>query len=575
MKFETKIKAAAAAIILVMSTVAILPMIVNRQVTMVMDELDTAANVERLQLTLLEMLLNAETAQRGFVITGSERFLEPYYYAVNTIPSTQVALRKEMTGSVEIARAEAIEQATAAKLRTVTETINLRRDQGFAAASAFITGGTGKAQMDILRKLIGNELSVSAQHRSEITARLRATSNSAANASLVATLTNILFLGAMLIAGQRVLRQRNAAEHKAQAAAEQAEVTAGRISTQNDLLFRSAELMHSLELAESVDESAGIIASYLPRLLPRLSGSLYLYNNSRDILERKVGWGSFDGEPEIIEALDCWALRRGSPHLFAGGDGLVCRHAADAQVDRLCLPLVTQGDVIGCITVTGQELAGKGESQRAWIGQVAEQLGLAVSNVKLRVSLRQQSIIDPLTQLYNRRYLDEVLKRELTRSSRSGTPLSVLVLDLDHFKRINDTYGHEGGDAILRKVAQALRENIRSGDVACRMGGEEMVVLLPECDTENALKRADALRLVIAAGDVLHNGQRIGATASIGVASYPAHGHNTQTLVHAADLALYEAKHDGRNCVRVAQAKALLELGGQESAADNKERRSS
>jgi len=222
MKFETKIKAAAAAIILVMSTVAILPMIVNRQVTMVMDELDSAANVERLQLTLLEMLLNAETAQRGFVITGSERFLEPYYYAVNTIPSTQAALRKEMTSSVEIARAEAIEQASAAKLRTVTETINLRREQGFTAAAAFITGGTGKAQMDVLRKLIGNELSVSAQRRSEITARLRATSNSAANASLVATLTNILFLGAMLIAGQRVLRQRNAAEHKAQAAAEQA-----------------------------------------------------------------------------------------------------------------------------------------------------------------------------------------------------------------------------------------------------------------------------------------------------------------------------------------------------------------
>jgi len=459
-------------------------------------------------------------------------------------------------------------------MHTVTETINLRRDQGFGAAASLIAMGTGKAQLDVLRQLIGKELSFYAQRRSQLGAQLRSTANSAATASLVATLTNILFLAGMLFAGQRVLRQRNAAEHKAQAAAEQAEVTAGRISTQNDLLFRSAELMHSLELAESVDESAGIIASYLPRLLPRLSGSLYLYNNSRDILERKAGWGKFEGEPEIIEALDCWALRRGSPHLFLGGEGLACRHAADAQVDRLCLPLVTQGDVIGCITVTGDELGKGEESQRAWIGQVAEQLGLALSNVKLRVSLRQQSIIDPLTQLYNRRYLDEVLKRELARSSRSGAPLSVLVLDLDHFKRINDTYGHEGGDAILRRVATALRENIRSGDVACRMGGEEMVVLLPECDTDNAIKRADALRLVIAAGDVLHNGQRIGATASIGVASYPDHGYNVQTLIHAADLALYEAKHEGRNCVRVARDSALLEHGGKESAADNKEHRS-
>lgn len=552
MKFETKIKVAAGAIILVMSTVAALPMFVNRQVHVVVAELQSASDAERLNLTLLEMLLNAETAQRGFVVTGNQRFLEPYYAAVNAIPATQAALRRELTSPAEIARVEAIERATAEKLHIVEEIINLRREGGFDASSAFMSTGRGKAQMDLLRKLIGDELVIYAKRRNDLGEQLLATSTTAANASLFATITNILFLAAMLAAGQRVLRQRNAAELKAKQAAGQAEVTAERLASQNDLLFRSAELMHSLELAETVDESAGIIASYLPRLLPKLSGSLYLYNNSRDLLERKAGWGDFAAEPETIEALDCWALRRGSPHLYIDGDGLPCRHAPDSKLDRLCLPLVTQGDVIGCLTVMGDELARDDQIQRVWIGQVAEQLGLALSNVKLRVSLRQQSIIDPLTQLYNRRYLDEIMKRELARSSRSGIPLSVLVLDLDHFKRINDTYGHEGGDAILRKVALTLRENIRSADVACRMGGEEMVVLLPECGIEDAIKRADALRVLIASGEVLHDGQRIGATASIGVASYPAHGHNAQTLVHAADLALYEAKHDGRNCVRAA-----------------------
>lgn len=552
MKFETKIKVAAGAIILVMSTVAALPMFVNRQVHVVVAELQSASDAERLNLTLLEMLLNAETAQRGFVVTGNQRFLEPYYAAVNAIPTTQAALRRELTSPAEVARVEAIERATAAKLRIVEEIIGLRREGGLDAAAALMATGSGKAQMDLLRKLIGDELVIYAKRRNDLGEQLLATSTTAANASLFATITNILFLAAMLAAGQRVLRQRNAAELKAKQAAGQAEVTAGRLASQNDLLFRSAELMHSLELAETVDESAGIIASYLPRLLPKLSGSLYLYNNSRDLLERKAGWGDFAAEPETIEALDCWALRRGSPHLYVDGDGLPCRHAPDSKLDRLCLPLVTQGDVIGCLTVMGDELARDDQIQRVWIGQVAEQLGLALSNVKLRVSLRQQSIIDPLTQLYNRRYLDEILKRELARSSRSGIPLSVLVLDLDHFKRINDTYGHEGGDAILRKVALTLRENIRSADVACRMGGEEMVVLLPECGIEDAIKRADALRVLIASGEVLHDGQRIGATASIGVASYPAHGHNAQTLVHAADLALYEAKHDGRNCVRAA-----------------------
>ena len=556
MKFESKLKLAAAAIILVMSTVAALPMFVNHQVTTVMSELRSASNVERLQLKLLEELLNAETAQRGFVVTGDELFLDPYHSAVNAIPSAQAALRREMTSPEEVERARTIERAVAAKMQTVEWTITLRRNQGFEAAKALVLAGTGKAQMDLLRSLIGKELSTYSQRRTELADQLLATSNLAATASLVATLTNILFLGAVLVAASRVLRQRDAAEHKAQDAAGRAQLTNERISLQNDLLFRSAELMHSLELAETVDESAEVIASYLPRLLPNLSGSLYLYNNSRDILERKAGWGDFRDEPELIEALDCWALRRGSPHAYDGGQSLACRHGGKADVARLCLPLVTQGDVIGCLTVTGASLADGAGDQRAWIGQLAEQLGLALSNVRLRVSLRQQSIIDPLTQLYNRRYMDEVLKRELARSSRSGTPISVLVLDLDHFKRINDTYGHEAGDAILRKVALTLRENIRSCDVACRMGGEEMVVLLPECGIDNAIKRADAIRVAIAAGDVLHDGQRIGATASIGVASYPQHGNDMQGLVHAADLALYEAKHGGRNCVRVAKLEA-------------------
>jgi diguanylate cyclase (GGDEF)-like protein len=553
MKFESKIKLAAVAIILVMSTVAALPMIVNQQVTTVLAQLRSAAKVERLKMTLLEMLLNAETAQRGFVITGDEAFLDPYHTAVNGIPALQEALRNELASPADAQRGAAIELGTATKLRTVALTIELRREHGFEKAAAFIAAGSGRAQMDSLRRLIGKELEIDAVRRADLSDRLLAISNSAANASLVATITNILFLGGVLLAASRVLRQRDAAERKAQAAADQARLTTERISQQNDLLFRSAELMHSLELAESTDESAGVIASYLPQLLPDLSGSLYLYNNSRDILERKAGWGSVAGEPEMIEALDCWALRRGSPHAYAGGEGgLACRHARNLAMDRLCLPLVTQGEVIGCLTITGAGLVHGAEDQRAWIGQLAEQLGLALSNVRLRVSLRQQSIIDPLTQLYNRRYMDEVLKRELARADRNGVPVSVLVLDLDHFKRINDTYGHEAGDAILRKVALTLRENIRSCDVACRMGGEEMVVLLPDCGIEHALKRADALRLAIAAGDVLHAGQRIGATASIGVASYPGQANTAQTLVHAADLALYEAKHSGRNCVRAA-----------------------
>jgi diguanylate cyclase (GGDEF)-like protein len=560
MKFETKLKVAAGAVIFVMSTVAALPLIVNHQVTQVMSKQRTASDVERLHLTLLDLLLNAETAQRGFVVTGSERFLEPYHTAVNGIPAVQRSLRKEVAGADELARSAAIEKATAAKMLTVAQTIELRREKGFAPAAAFIAAGLGRNQMDLLRQMIGTELDLYAQRRAELGRQLLTTSNWAATASSVATLTNILFLVGILIAASRVLRQRDAAELKANAAAALAQATNARITLQNELLFRSAELMHSLELAESVDEAADVIANYLPRLLPELSGSLYLYNNSRDVLERKAGWGDFESEAGMMEALDCWALRLGRPYLFNKTEGgLPCRHASNAGAHTLCLPLVTQGDVIGCLSVTGASVVDGTENRGAWINQLAEQLGLALSNVRLRVSLRHQSIIDPLTQLYNRRYMDEVLKREISRADRSGKPVSVLVLDLDHFKRVNDTFGHEAGDAILCKVALTLRENIRACDVACRMGGEEMLVLLSDCGTQDAMVRAETLRVAIAAGDVLHNGKRIGATASIGVASYPQHGNDMLALVHAADLALYEAKHRGRNCVQAARLNGLAQ----------------
>lgn len=560
MKFETKIKIATGAVILVMTTVAALPMIVNRQVGMVMAELKSAAQIERLQQNLLECLLNAETAQRGFIITGDEGFLDPYHAALISIPVTELALREHIENSAMLARATLIEQAVSAKLTTVSQNIAVRRAEGFAPAATRITTGIGKQQMDRLRALIGAELRVSSKRRSQLSAELLGTSTLATRTSLIATITNILLLGAMLIAATRVLRERDAAKHHAKTAAAAAELSNTRITEHNALLFQSAELMHALELTESLDEAADVIASYLPRLLPDLSGSLYLYNNSRDLLERKAGWGGLPDEPDTMEALDCWALRRGSPHAYDGAAALACRHVKDGATARLCLPMVTQGEVAGCLSVSGNALAQLGDNGRAWIVQLAEQLGLALSNIRLRMSLRQQSIVDPLTQLYNRRYMDEALKRELARAARHGKPVSVLVLDLDHFKRINDTYGHEAGDAILRKVALTLRENIRACDVACRMGGEEMVLVLPECGSDDALQRAETLRLAVAAGEVIHNGQHISATASIGVASYPQHASTMTALVHSADLALYQAKHGGRNCARLAQIESAVQL---------------
>lgn len=561
MKFETKLKAAAAVVILVMSTVALIPLLVNRHVADTMSDLKTAARREHLYQSLISMLRDAETGQRGFIVTGKEEFLQPYYAGTSMIPAVLLELRTENANPQELGSLKNIEDITNAKLASLSDTIALRRDSGFDKAAEVISAGKGRSQMDLLRSLIGEELSDYTQRRNDLREELILTSNVAAYAGVAATLINVLFLLGVLLAAQRALLQRHRAEERANTVSDELRRAAALASLRNAHLQKSAELLHSLELADTMEETSDIIGAYLPALLPALSGSLYLYNNSRNVLERGARWGSCDDEPDVLAPLDCWALRRGSAHLASGPHGLACRHAPEDSkgLARLCVPLITQGDVVGCLTVAGESLADDdGAEQGRWIVQLAEQLGLALSNVRLRISLRRQSIVDPLTQLYNRRYMDEVLKRELLLAERKRGAVTVVMIDLDHFKRINDTYGHDGGDAVLVAVAATLRDSVRACDIACRLGGEEMLIVLPECSLVNGINRAEAVRLAIAALQVRSNGQTLTATASFGVASFPEHGSTVESLVHAADLALYEAKHGGRN--RVVAARGTEEV---------------
>jgi len=175
----------------------------------------------------------------------------------------------------------------------------------------------------------------------------------------------------------------------------------------------------------------------------------------------------------------------------------------------------------------------------------------------LREALRTQSIRDPLTGLYNRRYLQEILEREIRRAVRSDQPLGILMLDLDHFKKFNDTYGHEAGDSVLREAATFLSKNIRAEDIVCRFGGEEFVVILPTATLEASKSRAERLRAKIRELTVLHHGESVGAiSVSVGVAAVPQHGTSSKEVLEAADAALYRAKNAGRDRVMVAELQA-------------------
>jgi diguanylate cyclase (GGDEF)-like protein len=181
---------------------------------------------------------------------------------------------------------------------------------------------------------------------------------------------------------------------------------------------------------------------------------------------------------------------------------------------------------------------------------VADRIGLALANIRLHETLQGLSTHDPLTELYNRRYMEESLERELLRSQRSGAPVGVIMLDIDHFKAFNDRFGHKAGDGLLRSLGRLLRQSIRASDIACRYGGEEFLVILPDSTAETALQRAERLRSEVRDLNVRHGAEvQEAVTASFGVAVFPQDGPSVEAIIRAADMALYRAKQEGRDRV--------------------------
>jgi diguanylate cyclase (GGDEF)-like protein len=184
---------------------------------------------------------------------------------------------------------------------------------------------------------------------------------------------------------------------------------------------------------------------------------------------------------------------------------------------------------------------------------IGDNISLALANIKLRETLRHQVIHDPLTGLFNRRYMGETFKREIARLRRKKAPLGVIMMDLDHFKRFNDTYGHEAGDSLLESLGKFLERQVRQEDIPCRYGGEEFVLILPEASLDVTQKRAEEIRQGVSQLQVSHRGKVLEMiTLSLGVAIFPEHGANEDDLLRAADNAMYQAKAAGRNRVMVA-----------------------
>lgn len=316
-----------------------------------------------------------------------------------------------------------------------------------------------------------------------------------------------------------------------------------------NLLIGCTDLAEALQISEQM----------LSLLLPDSAGTIYPLIDGEGLAEATHLWGIHAGNTHSqASAEDCWCMQRKQMHLGnSASPQSLCTHVAIADdssgFSAACIPLIAQGESLGWIYLSAH---GTGAFPKLQVAvAAADQLALALANLKLRQSLRDLSVRDPLTGLFNRRYLSESLGRELSRSKRRSLPLAVLAFDLDHFKVFNDSFGHAAGDAVLVAFARILQGNSRSEDIACRQGGEEFVLIAPEMDIAVALRRAAELMGMLAGMDVLHEGQLLPRlTTSIGVAIFPEHGQTPESLLIQADQALYEAKAKGRNRTVVATA---------------------
>jgi diguanylate cyclase (GGDEF)-like protein len=332
-----------------------------------------------------------------------------------------------------------------------------------------------------------------------------------------------------------------------------AEIT--KRSERTVLLSKMGKLLQS---AINMDEAVSIILGFAPKIFPDFRGALLLVDAARSLLEVKGSWAGckMPGVP-TFDMCSCWALRTGQRHSVEVGDHTApCAHANTATDPYLCVPIMTQEGAVGILHLQAiLDTRDPFEAELLITNSFAEQVGVSIANLKLQEALRQQSTSDALTGLYNRRYLEESLERELRRSARAKQPLSLVMFDLDHFKTFNDTFGHEAGDAVLREMGASLARTARAEDISCRFGGEEFLLILPGTNLEGARMRAERVRSQARKLAVTHQGRPVGIiTVSLGVAAFPVHGLSAKELIASTDAALYRAKRVGRDRVVVAEA---------------------
>jgi diguanylate cyclase (GGDEF)-like protein len=337
---------------------------------------------------------------------------------------------------------------------------------------------------------------------------------------------------------------------------ERERIAARELAERTRILTHLHGLSERLDACQSLREAMVLLSEALPHLLPETSGTLAYRIDDPDEPLLVARWGS-SPSPTPLRLEACLALHQQSSGSETPPGCQRCLLPQAEGQDRRCIPLRRADTLMGLLQVNRApqpDTSQPGDKSHGRLMTiVADQLLLALVNLQLREALRQQALRDPLTGLYNRRYLDETFGEALAQASRTQTQLSIIMADIDHFKQINDTWGHPIGDQVLQSVAQYLRRNVRRDDIVCRAGGEEFVLLLPDTPLAVACERAEQLRAFIRAMPLVRDAPERSVTLSWGVACFPEHGLTPETLLARADAALYRAKATGRDRVLAAE----------------------
>jgi diguanylate cyclase (GGDEF)-like protein len=506
---------------------------------------------------MLAALIDIETGVRGYLITNDPAYLAPLYRGRDVITNLHATWGLQFDawaapGYADLPLGELMKRR--AKLNN--DLLETARTLGITMARERLSNSESKSLMDRMRAVIAYKMSSFAEE-SDATQR---------SADHLAGLHSILVVSALGLAilfsiAQFILFR---SEVNGRGAIEQT------LRRRNEDRRQVAEMSSSLQLSDSRREAYTIIQAFARQIMPDVSGAFYVYTASRDQLTRVAQWSRPGEESHFNDHLhptECWGLRQGGRHTGCIDtlDGketdaapIACRHleGEERMGPYTCIPIVGRGQILGMLHLRGEILRTHKSSAMLddSIERFTDQLSLSLTNIELRERLENMALRDGLTGLYNRRFLDEMLERDLAKLKRDNKAAALMLLDVDHFKRFNDTHGHQAGDEALRRVATALASSVRASDVVCRYGGEEFLVFLPDCSIAEATAKAEAIRAAVA-GTSMSIGERVipNVTISIGLAMFPDHAATRAQIISAADAALYRAKGAGRNRVITAE----------------------